>query len=103
MAGSRDIPRRDFVLGVSASVAVTAAPASLPAALSKVDAAQLLSLSAGAAVARMSCGEIRAELYAGALLERCKRASALNAVITLDPERVLEAARAKPDCSAPQA
>jgi mandelamide amidase len=73
---------------------MTAAPVSLPDALSKVDAAQLLRLSAGEAVARMSRGEITVESYASALLERCKRASALNAFITLEPERVLEAARA---------
>jgi len=94
MAESRDIPRRDFLLGASATVAMAASPVSFPGALSKVDDAQLLKLSAGEAVERMSRGEITVERYASALLERCKRASALNAFITLEPERVLEAARA---------
>jgi indoleacetamide hydrolase len=94
MAEFRDIPRRDFVLGVSATLAVTASPESLPGAFSKVAAAQLLKLSAGEAVERMSHGEIAVERYARALLDRCKRASTLNAFITLEPDRVLEAARA---------
>ena len=94
MAESRDIPRRDFVLGVSATVAVTASPVSFPGALSMADAAQLLTLSAGEAVERMSRGEVTVEHYASVLLERCKRGSALNAFITLEPDRVLEAARA---------
>jgi mandelamide amidase len=94
MAKSRDIPRRDVVLGVSATVAVAASAVSLPRASSKVDAAQLLRLSAGEAVERMSRGEITVEGYASALLERCRHASALNAFITLQPDRVLEAARA---------
>ncbi len=58
-------------------------------------AAQLLKLSAGEAVACMSRGEITVERYAGALLERCESLRALNAFITLEPARVLEAAR---DC-----
>ena len=57
--------------------------------------AQLLKLSAGEAVASMSRGEITAERYAGALLARCESLRTLNAFITLDPARVLEAAR---DC-----
>ena len=55
---------------------------------------QLLELSAGEAVERMSRGEITVEHYANVLLERCKLASALNAFITLEPDRVLEEARA---------
>jgi mandelamide amidase len=54
----------------------------------------LLKLSAGEAVARMSRGEITAECYASALLARCDSLRALNAFITLEPARVLEAARA---------
>ena len=55
---------------------------------------QLVELSASEAVARMSRGELTAEHYASVLLERCRRASALNAFITLEPDRVLEEARA---------
>ncbi|MGH7105238.1 MAG: amidase family protein [Acetobacteraceae bacterium] len=38
-------------------------------------------------------GEIKAEDYAHALLQRCEAGASLNAFITLRPERVLEAAR----------
>jgi Asp-tRNA(Asn)/Glu-tRNA(Gln) amidotransferase A subunit family amidase len=55
---------------------------------------QLLELSAGEAVERMSRGEVTVEHYASVLLERCRHASALNAFITLEPDRVLEEARA---------
>ena len=54
----------------------------------------LLQLSGGEAVARMSHGEITAERYARALLARCESLRTLNAFITLEPSRVLEAARA---------
>jgi Asp-tRNA(Asn)/Glu-tRNA(Gln) amidotransferase A subunit family amidase len=51
-------------------------------------------LSATEAVAAMRRGDLAAEDYAAALLEQCKRGKNLNAFITLEPERVLEAARA---------
>ena len=54
----------------------------------------LLQLSAIDVVARMSHGEISVERYARALLARCESLRALNAFITLEPARVLEAARA---------
>ncbi len=54
----------------------------------------LVDLSATDAVAAMKRGELAAEAYATALLERCREAEQLNAFITLEPERVLEAARA---------
>ncbi len=55
----------------------------------------LAGLNAVDAVAHMARGELSAERYAGALLERCRAARALNAFISLDPDRVLEAARAR--------
>jgi mandelamide amidase len=55
----------------------------------------LATLSAVDAVARMSRGELSCERYAAALLERCRAAHALNAFITLEPDRVLEDARAR--------
>jgi len=55
----------------------------------------LAELSARAAVQAMVRGEISAERYAAALLERCAAGRSLNAFITLEPGRVLEAAR---DC-----
>ncbi len=52
-------------------------------------------LSAVEAVGQMMRGELSAERYAEALLARCRAARALNAFITLDPERVLEDARSR--------
>lgn len=57
--------------------------------------ANLSDLSAVDAVAAMRNGSLRAEDYAAALLERCEAGKALNAFITLEPEKVLEAARAR--------
>lgn len=54
----------------------------------------LSDLSATDAVEAMRRGDVTAEAYAGALLDRASDRSALNAFITLDRERVLEAARA---------
>jgi len=54
----------------------------------------LTDLSATEAIAAMRRGELSAEDYATALLDRCERGKDLNAFITLEPERVLEAARA---------
>lgn len=54
----------------------------------------LTKLTAREAVAAMRRGEVTAEDYASALLKRCEQYGHLNAFITLQPERVLEAARA---------
>jgi mandelamide amidase len=54
----------------------------------------LIDLSATDAVAAMHRGDLLAEEYATALLERCDRGNHLNAFIALDPERVVDAARA---------
>ncbi|MBW1844150.1 MAG: hypothetical protein JRJ05_07395 [Deltaproteobacteria bacterium] len=51
-------------------------------------------LSATEAVAAMRRGDLLAEDYATALIERCHRGKNLNAFITLEPGRVLEAAMA---------
>jgi len=59
-----------------------------------LDTALLPELSAVAAVGLMRRGELPAERYAAALLARCAQAQALNAFISLEPARVLEAARA---------
>ncbi len=53
----------------------------------------LTELSATDAVAAMQRGDISAETYATALLEHCEAGRQLNAFITLEPQRVLEAAR----------
>lgn len=54
----------------------------------------LNSLHATAACDAMRKGDIKAEDYAAALLKRCEAGKLLNAFISLDPVRVMEAARA---------
>lgn len=57
------------------------------------DHEDLAELSAHDAVAAMTRGDIAAERYAAALLRRCEAGRVLNAFITLEAGRVLEAAR----------
>jgi indoleacetamide hydrolase len=85
----RDISRREFVAGATAAVATLGAGASAGAGAG----APLTDLTAVEAIARMTRGELSAERYAEALLARCGSAQALNAFITLDPERVMAEAR----------
>lgn len=91
MAELPALSRRSFVLGASAALAVTQVPPVGSAA--PAPAGTLPELSAVEAVGAMSRGEITVEAYATALLARCAKGRALNAFITLEPERVLEAAR----------
>jgi Asp-tRNA(Asn)/Glu-tRNA(Gln) amidotransferase A subunit family amidase len=86
--------RRSFLQDASAVTALAAAPPLLGAAKPEDDALQLLDLSATEAVARISRGELKAETYASALLARCEALASLNAFITLEPQKVLDAARA---------
>jgi Asp-tRNA(Asn)/Glu-tRNA(Gln) amidotransferase A subunit family amidase len=88
---SPDMSRRTFVLGTTATVAMSAAGAK-PSADAGAD---VCNLSAVEAVAHMSQGALTSERYAQALLARCQSAHALNAFISLEPARVLEAARAR--------
>ncbi|MGB6310013.1 MAG: amidase family protein [Steroidobacteraceae bacterium] len=84
------VSRRGFLAGTSALLAGARAwPQSAP-----VRAAQLWDLSATEAVERMRRGELSAESYAKALLDRCMSEKSLNAFITVEPERVLSDARA---------
>jgi len=53
----------------------------------------LIELTATDAIAAMRHGDLRAEDYAVALLNRCEQCKHLNAFITIDPERVLASAR----------
>lgn len=55
---------------------------------------ELLELSAVDVVAKLRNGEVTAERYVSALLERCQQGKTLNAFITLPQDQVLEAARA---------
>jgi indoleacetamide hydrolase len=97
VSGPSDISRRTFVLGTTATVAMSAAGAkgSAGGAKSAGGDAELCDLGAVAAVAHMSQGALTSERYAQALLARCRSAHALNAFITLEPARVLEDARAR--------
>ncbi|HUI62995.1 MAG TPA: indoleacetamide hydrolase [Steroidobacteraceae bacterium] len=78
--------RRDFILGMTAMAAAAQASG-------KTSGDDLTGLSAAEAVTRMKNGDITAEAYAQALLRRCDAVRSLNAFITLEPQRVLEAAR----------
>ena len=93
MTKAEGLSRRSFLSGASATVAVGMAPAALRAAPSHLGDSGLVELSALEAVTRMSSGELSAENYTRALLERCGAGHALNAFISLEPERVLEDAR----------
>jgi mandelamide amidase len=104
MSNSDNVSRRAFMRGMAGAAAMTAPFAAFanPGSSSVTcprgcgpdgDSAGLLQLTAGEAVARMSRGEITAERYARVLLTRCESLRALNAFITLEPSRVLEAAR----------
>jgi Asp-tRNA(Asn)/Glu-tRNA(Gln) amidotransferase A subunit family amidase len=93
MSESCELSRRNFVLGASATVAMSAAPVAFTGEWPAENSERLWKLSAGEAVARISRGEITAERYAGALLQRCESLRTLNSFITLQPEKVLEAAR----------
>jgi Asp-tRNA(Asn)/Glu-tRNA(Gln) amidotransferase A subunit family amidase len=85
--------RRQFLQRVSAAAVVTAVRPVAGTTSNPSDAASILELSATEAVTSMTRGEIPAERYAAVLLERCKVGKSLNAFISLEPERVLEAAR----------
>lgn len=95
MSRPDDPRRRRLLLGAAASAAAAALPALRGLTLAAQDEprSQLAALTAVEAVARMSRGELSCERYATALLERCRAAHALNAFITLQPDRVLESAR----------
>ena len=96
MSRPDDPRRRRFVLGAAAGAAAAALPGLTLAAQDEPRSEprdELAALTAVEAVARMSRGELSCERYASALLERCRAAHALNAFITLEPDRVLESAR----------
>jgi indoleacetamide hydrolase len=94
MSSSDSVSRRAFMRGMAGAAALTSPFTTFAHGESDSDSAALLRLNAGEAVARMSRGELTAERYARVLLARCESLRALNAFITLEPSRVLEAARA---------
>ncbi|MBI2993094.1 MAG: hypothetical protein HYY48_02820 [Gammaproteobacteria bacterium] len=87
---------RRRVLRFSAGVlAAPLLPASARAAirLGRSPADELCALSTTKAVQRMRSGQLSAEDYAAALLQRAEERETLNAFLTLDRDQVLEAAR----------
>ncbi len=101
MSNFDGITRRDFIRGTAGVIAassvspMTSSASSMAIADPKPvrSAETLLQLTATEAVARMSHGDLTVEQYARALLARCESLRALNAFITLEPAKVLEAAR----------
>ena len=92
-----ELSRREFVALATASVAAAATGCTNQKPMKdrkEASTSKLVELSAIEAVARLRNGEVTAERYAAALLERCQQSKALNAFITLPQEQVLEAARA---------
>jgi mandelamide amidase len=85
--------RRSFLLGAAAAAALRAAPEVGYASSPNPGAGDLAGLSATVAATRIARGELSAEDYARALLARCTAHRSLNAFITLEPDKVLEAAR----------
>ena len=88
MSEPADLSRRHFVIGTAALALSATGAKSEP----NMD---LVNLSAVDAVRHMSQGDITAERYAQALLARCRSYSSLNAFISFEPDRVLEAARSR--------
>jgi len=94
---ARAIPsRREFLLRSTAAAVVAAAGSALWGCKgrNRVEPGELTELNASEAVAAMVRGDIKAEDYARALLDRSARLQALNAFRVLMPDAVLEAARA---------
>ena len=88
-----DSRRRAFVLGASAATALGALPSALRVTAAEVPPADsLINLSAVEAVKRITQGDLTAERYAHALLKQCVAGHTLNAYISFEPDKVLEAA-----------
>jgi len=99
MAKFDKLTRREFLAAASVTAVAAAAgertgPGPAPLVAMPNRSAPLLELSAVQAVRSMAAGEMSAERYAQALLARCAEQKVLNAFITLEPDRVLEDARA---------
>jgi mandelamide amidase len=91
MEGNLD--RRDVLkLAAGASVAAVAPPAPVSAAV-LANNEEIVSLTARAAADYIRRGELGAERYALALLERYKAHTHLNAVVHIDEARLVEDAR----------
>ena len=87
------IQRREFLITTSQVVGGMVVSSILPATPTGAANSNLVELSATAAVAAIRNGDIKAENYARALLDRAQQLASLNAFRILDREMVLEAAR----------
>jgi indoleacetamide hydrolase len=87
------IRRRRF-FEMNAAMAAMFAANRIQKAKAETSEGGLNGLSATAACDAMRKGDIKAEDYAAALLKRCEAGKQLNAFISLDPDKVREAARA---------
>ena len=89
------VSRREFV---SATVALSAVAIGCrdrgSMAAPTLTRSELLELSAVDVVAALKRGDFTAERYGSALLAQCEAGKSLNAFITIEPDRILEAARA---------
>ena len=97
MAENRGLSRREFIALASASaLAATIGSRGEKSMMERKEAStnELLELLAVDVVAKLRNGEVTAERYASALLDRFQQGKPLNAFITLPQEQVLEAARA---------
>lgn len=86
--------RRRDILKTIAAAGLAQAAWPFGVAQAATSPSTLAALSATDAVTAMRRGEVTAEAYAGALLDRAERLRSLNAFITLDRDVTLSAARA---------
>lgn len=94
MRSDNNTTRRQFLAYSAALASGVAACARVDDQLDTTMTTPLTDLTAIDAIAAMRNGDLSATEYAAALLARCEAQGKLNAFITLDPEKVLEAARA---------
>lgn len=86
-------PERRTFLAKASALSAAQFVAGLPLNIAQAAQTSLTNLSAVEAVAAMRGGDIKAEDYARALLDRCEALRDLNAFIAMERDRVLEAAR----------
>ena len=94
MSNKPKTSRREFLFWSAALASGAAACGRTETESGNAMTSPLTDLSATDAVAAMRQGDMTAEAYATALLDRCEAGRHLNAFISFEPERVLQAARA---------
>jgi mandelamide amidase len=93
------LSRRGLIQGSAAALPLILGAASAPqpvvsAVPADANDAELLELGASAAVDRIRSGEMKAEAYITALLHQYERHKNLNAIVSIDPDRILSEAAA---------